>query len=94
MTSSSKPSPRAAVILRDIQEALDEDKIRAAIDDPIDEVLTALDNATRPSSARELIDRVAAVVQELFARLPIAPRHFDEAQARDEAVRLITLCYR
>ena len=93
MMCSDHPRPQVSDIIRKIQSSLDEARIQAVIDDPIDEALAAVSTHEPPSSAHELIAHVASAIRNLFGRLPIAARCFDEARARDEAAFLIAECY-
>lgn len=90
---SDHPRPQVSDIIRKIQSSLDEARIQAVIDDPIDEALAAVSTHEPPLSAHELIAHVASAIRNLYGRLPIAARCFDEARARDEAASLIAQCY-
>jgi len=93
MTNSDHPAIRAAKIISEIQCSLADARIQEAIDDPVDEVIAAVDTRKRLSSARELIGHVAEVIRKLYVRLPMDSRCFSELRARDEAAFLLNQCY-
>ena len=90
MMNSEALRSQAADIIRSIQSALNESACQDMIDTCIEAALADLATRPRPATPRQLIDRFASLLQEIFARLPNVRRRLSTAQARDEAAHWIT----
>ncbi len=89
MMNSEALRSRAADTIRQIQSALNESRWQEVSDTCIEAALADLATRPRPATPRELIERFARLLQEIFARLPNVRRRLSTAQARDEAAHWI-----
>jgi hypothetical protein len=90
MMNSEALRSRAIDIIRRIQSTLNESRCQEVIDACMEVALADLAARPRPATPRQLIDRFAHLLQDIFAQLPSVRRQLTIAQARDEAAHWIT----
>lgn len=80
-------------VIQHICSALEAAPSPAVIDELIEAAITRAAEQSAPPTPRALIDEVAPLIRDLYARVPHIQRRLSAAQSRDEAVFLIGQCF-